>query len=609
MTKERSEVALEDKWNVEALYPSLDKWQQDFDAVCHDGKHPRWPELTSYQGRLGEKPETLKSALELLLSLDRKLSKLYTYAHLRHDEDITNDAHKSAFKKITSVIHDFHQEASWFEPELLSLSEEKIKSLLNSPVLANYRFYLEKIVRVKPHVLPAEQEKIMALSGQVLQSTHKAFSAINDADFNFGVVKDAQGQEHKLTHSLYGLYIRNQDRTFRKNVFLQFHAKYKHYSNTLCELLSGQVQAHWFNARVRGYPTCLDAALFPKNIETKVYHALIDAVHHNIGALHKYVELRQNLLGLKQIHLYDMNVPLTKEVEISIPYAEATELLIESVAPLGSEYQNILQKGLKSDRWVDRYENKNKRSGAYSSGCFDSMPYILMNYQNQLREAMTLSHEAGHSMHSYLSHKNQPYQYADYPIFLAEVASTFNEELLFQLLLKRAKNDAEKIYLLTQKIDDIRNTFFRQVLFAEFELYIHTMVERQVPLTPKILNEKIRDLYSLYYGVDTVVDVEAEAEWARIPHFYYNFYVYQYATGISAALALAEKVTKGGSAERDAYLSFLKAGSSRYPIEILQRAGVDMRTEHPVKALMGRFSELVEQLAQCTGEKSTKLAV
>lgn len=596
MVKNRSEVAQSDCWNVETLYPNFEAWKKDFETISRGNQTPHWPQLVAYKGKLGNSVETLKSALDLLFSLDRSLSTLMTYAHLRHDEDIVEDQYKSAYSQVMALIQDFHQETSWFEPELLALPDSVMAAFLSSPVLAGYRFHLEKTLRVKAHMLSAEKEELMALAGQALCSSHMAFSAINDADFKFGKVCDSQGKELELTHGSYGLYIRNQDRTLRKNAFLKMHSKFAEYENTICELLNGKVQSHLFNMRARHYSSCLEAALFPNNIDTAVYYALVKAVKENVSALHKYVDLRKRLPGVEKLHLYDMYVPLTADVDIRMSYQEAEEIVIESVAPLGAEYQNTLKQGLKDQRWVDRYENKNKRSGAYSSGCYDSMPYILMNYKDVLKDVLTLAHEAGHSMHSLLSHRNQPYHYGNYPIFLAEVASTFNEELLMRQLLQRLPGKKERIFLLTQKIEDIRATLFRQTMFAEFELFIHETAEKSIPLTPKLLKEEFLRLNAHYFGDQVAIDAEAEVEWARIPHFYYNFYVYQYATGISAALALADRVLKGGNTEREAYLSFLKAGSSRYPIDILLMAGVDMRTPEPVKATIAKFGHLVEQL-------------
>lgn len=598
MAKERKDVAVGDQWNVNSFYPNFESWQKEFETTANEGATPHWPQLNQFKGKLGQDAQTLKQGLDLCLSLERKLHHLYTYAHLRHDEDITNETYKKAYSRTSAILNDFQQETAWFEPELLAIPDQKMSALLASDTLKPYRFYIEKIIRIKPHMLPPEQEELLALAGRPLQSVHRAFSAINDADFKFGVVRDSSGKEHELTHGLYGLYVRDQDRELRKNAFLSLHGKFEAYENTLCELINGQVQAHLFNAKARKYPSCVDAALFPKNIDTSVYHSLIEAVHQEIDALHRYVDLRKKSLGVGQLHLYDMQVPLAAQVEIKIPYHEAEDLIVESVAPLGADYQNILRKGLKSDRWVDRYENKNKRSGAYSSGSYDSMPYILMNYKELLRDTCTLAHEAGHSMHSYLTHKNQPYQYGNYSIFLAEVASTFNEDLLLRMLINRAKSKEEKIYLITQKIDDIRGTLFRQTMFAEFELYIHQLAEKNIPITPQQLKEKYRSLNEFYYGKEVILDKESDAEWARIPHFYYNYYVFQYATGISAALALAARVLEGGATEREDYLRFLKGGSSKYPIEMLSAAGVDMRTPAPVKAAIQKFRVLTGELKQ-----------
>jgi oligoendopeptidase F len=596
MAKQRSEVAHEDKWNVELLYKDFLSWNEAFQKEIPEGKKPRWPELAAYRGKLGDSPETLKKVLDLLFSIDRKISNLYTYVHLRFDEDITHDEHKMGFNKVLGIAHDFQQETSWIEPEILELSESKIKDYLNSPALVEYRFHLEKIVRVKKHMLPKEQEEILALSGKALQSTQKAFSAINDADFKFGKVTDSQGKEYELTHAMYGIYTRSQDRTLRESTFKKMHGQFGGYENTLTELLNGTVQGHVFYAKAKKYESCLDASLFPKNIDTKVYHSLIKAVHDRLGAHHRYIKLRQKVLNIGPLHLYDMHVPLTKNLDIKMTYQEGEDAVIASVAALGPEYQNALRKGFKEHRWVDRYENQNKRSGAYSSGCYDSQPYILMNYKDLLRDVFVLAHEAGHSMHSLLSHQNQPYQYGDYPIFLAEVASTFNEDLLTRYLLEHAKNKEEKIFLINQKIEDIRGTLFRQTMFAEFELMIHQFAEQNIPLTPKHLKQEYRKLNQKYFGPDVIIDEVADIEWARIPHFYYNFYVYQYATGISAALALADRVVNGGIEEREAYLNFLKSGCSKYPIDILHAAGVDMRTPQPVTAAINKFETLVEEL-------------
>ncbi len=606
MLKERAEISKNDQWNTQALYPSFREWEIEFEKAVPSSLQPAWPALNAFKGKLGENPETLKLALDTFFSISRKLSTLFTYAHLRHDEDIANDTNKIAFDRIVSVLHEFSQGTAWMEPELISLSEETLDRFLSSPILANYRFHIEKIVRIKKHTLSEYGEELLAMAGKALASCHKAFSAINDADFKFGMVTDGQGNERELTHGSYGVYIREQDRTLREHAFKKMHSTYRGFENTICELLNGQVQNHIFNAKARNYACSLDAALFPKNIDPTVYRSLIKTVNDNLDGLHKYVALREKIMNVGPLHLYDMYVPLIPKVDMRMTYEEAEDIVIESVAPLGVEYQNFLRQGLQSHRWVDRFENKNKRSGAYSSGCYDSMPYILMNYKQLLKDVFTLAHEAGHSMHSLLSHKNQPYHYGDYPIFLAEVASTFNEELLMELMLKRTRTKEERIFLINEQIEDIRGTLFRQTMFAEFELSIHELAEKNVPLTPQRLNEIYRELNQRYFGDRFVVDQELESEWARIPHFYYNFYVFQYATGISAAIALATRVLKGGSKEQGDYLSFLKAGCSKYPIDILQSAGIDMLNSQPIAAAIVKFKTLVEQLEK---ELEEELAV
>lgn len=595
--KKREEVLLEDQWNVEALYPNQEAWEQALKAfVPHPQQKPHWPAFQAFQGTLQQGPERVKQALDLMMQIDRELSKLYTYAHLRHDEDITNPQFKKSYEQILTLAHSFAQESSWFQPELLALPENCLQEYLNAPVLAAYRFYLEQIVRLKPHTLTPDNEELLALAGQALQASHKAFSALNDADFKFGEILDSQGVSKPLSHATYGLYIRDQDRVLRQNAFKQYHQQFAAYENTLSELLSGQTHNHILNARARHYQSSLEASIFPKNIDLSVYHALIQAVHERLDVLHRYMDLRKRILQLDELHLYDIYVPLTSAVDIHLTYPEAEQLVIDSVKPLGPEYQELLRKGLQEQRWVDRYENQNKRSGAYSGGCYDSMPYILMNYKTLLRDVFTLAHEAGHSMHSLYSRKTQPYHYSDYSIFLAEVASTFNEDLLTRLLIERCQDPHEKIFLLNQKIEDIRATLFRQTMFAEFELLIHQLLEQGTPLTPQLLKEEYRKLNQLYFGPAIVIDPEIEIEWARIPHFYYNFYVYQYATGISAALALAEKVVKGNEQDRDAYLAFLKGGSSKYPIEMLKMAGIDMTSPAPVKAAIQTFDQLLTEL-------------
>jgi oligoendopeptidase F len=480
------------------------------------------------------------------------------------------------------------------------LPPASIENYFKDSRLQPYRFYLEKILRMRPHTLTADKEELLAMAGKALQTSPKAFSALNNADFKFDRIKDSKGLEHELTHGLYQLYLRSEDRELRKNAFETLHGKFAEFENTLSELIYGEIQSHVFYARARKYKSSLEAALFPKRIPETVYSSLIGAVRKGLPSLHRYVSLRKKILQIQEIHFYDLYVPLVSHVDMKMDYPKAEELVIESAAPLGPEYQLLLSTGLTREKWVDRYENKNKRSGAYSSGCFDSFPYILMNYRGILKDVFTLAHEAGHSMHSQLSRMHQPYHYSHYPIFVAEVASTFNEELLMHLLLQKATRKEEKLFLINEKLEDIRGTLFRQTMFAEYELRLHEYVEKEIPLTPHLLKETYRSLNKDYFGPETYIDAEIDYEWSRIPHFYYNFYVYQYATGISAALALSEKVLSGDKNAREDYLTFLKKGGSLYPIDLLKIAGVDMSENFAVEATIKKFDSLVSELENLT---------
>jgi oligoendopeptidase F len=598
MTRKREEIENKDCWDVEALYPTTQAWKEEYDAVFSDATTTPWNIFPRYQGRLHESSHVALEILEAYFSLQRIIEKLYTYAHLRHDEEITNDENKTNNITITTKYHDFSHRSSWLEPEFLSLPEATIKGYMSSPELSPYIFRLEKIFHRKKHTLPSEQEALLALSQNALDTASKSFGALNNADISFDNITDGTGEERPLSHATYSSYLHSQDRVLRCNAFTTYHNTFLSYENSLCELLSGAVQKHLFDAKARSYDSCLSAALFPKNIDNKVYHALVDTVDDNVSSLHKYISLRKKILGYETLHLYDMYVPLIEDTDITMPFDEATDIIVASVQPLGEEYKATLRKGLHDQRWADKYENVNKRSGAYSSGCYDSHPYILMNYEGSITDIFTLAHEAGHSMHTHLSGKKQPYHYADYPIFLAEIASTFNEELLFQELMRRFTTPKEQLYLVNQKLERIRATLFRQTMFATFELMIHTYAEKGKPLTPQLLKEEYSKLNARYFGEEVVIDDEIAIEWARIPHFYYNFYVYQYSTGISAAQTLVKGVIAGDTTSKDKYLKFLESGGSRYPLETLKKAGVDMTTPQPVKTTLDEFVTLTAKMEE-----------
>ena len=597
MVKERKKVAIEDRWNVINLYPDIEAWEQDFNALtCDQSNGKQWPDLSVQQGKLGEGPKVLEALLNQTFHLERKLIKLFTYAHLRHDEDVADKVHKDIYDRISLLYHDFQSETSWVQPEILQISEEILEQYLQDEILKEYHIFLEKVAVLKPYTLTADKEHLLSLAGKALETPEKVFGIFNNADLQFGSITDSKGEKKELTIGTYGLYLQSQDRVLRKNAALQLHQKYAHYENTVAELLHGQVQSHMFQSKAKNYPSCLHAALTPHQIPVDVYSNLVETVRSNLPILHRYVELRKKILGVDKLHFHDLYVSLVPDFEKQYSFAEAQDMVLESIKPLGENYHQVLKKGLTEERWVDRFENKGKRSGAYSSGCFDSFPFILMNFHGTLRDVMTLSHEAGHSMHSYFSNHHQPFQYAHYPIFVAEVASTFNEELLFRYLLNRAESKAERCYLLNQKIDDIRATLFRQTQFAEFELELHALAEKGIPLNASSLKTLYRKLNQDYYGPHLFIDPEIDVEFLRIPHFYANFYVYQYATGISAAYSLVERMLQEGENARQDYLKFLSSGSSCYPMELLGLAGVDMQERSPIQKLIDRFNSLINEL-------------
>jgi len=586
---ERSEVQPEGLWNVEALYPSAEEWNKDFNSCSKD---KTWEELQAFRGRLEESAATVLKATKLYLDLEQRVGKIYIYASLRRDEDLGDSERTDRFQRAASLEHRLSQETAFLAPELLELSEEKLRQLLQDPSLAPYKFYLEKIVRLKKHTLGSAEEKLLAAAALPLDAASRAFGSFNNADLHFPDTIDAVGKPHPLTHGTYQTYMESHDRTLRKNSFQTMLTSYAAWENTLAELIHGEMQKHLFFAKARNFSSCLDAALFPHAIDPAVYRQLIATTRKNLPTLHAYFALRKKIMKLDELHLYDLRVPLIQHAW-PFDFDAAAHLTLDAVAPLGKPYQETLRQGLLANRWVDRYETPRKRSGAYSSGRYGTFPYILLNYQGRFSDMKTLAHEAGHSMHSYLSWKTQAYHDASYPIFLAEVASTFHEELVQRLLLERAKTREEKIFLLTQKIEDIRNTFVRQVMFAEFELAMHTAVENSIPLTHAYLKSTYLELNRDYFGSPITLDPEIAMEWARIPHFYYNFYVYQYATGIAAAHALVDTVLANGP---EAYLRFLSSGGSKFPLDTLKLAGVDMTTSAPIEATFKQLGLLTSEL-------------
>ncbi len=591
MPVKRNEVKKEDKSNDEALYSDDKTWENEYKALKQDVK-----KLIQFKGELHKSDEKIRELLEFDIDLSRKLNKLYLYSHMKNDEDAKNETYKSFHEKTMMLLNEYEELSSWITPELMGINDDTMKKYLEAPALAPYRFHLEKILRNKDHTLGEKEEKLMAMASLAMTTSGDAFRSLNDADFKFDPVIDENGEPLELTHATYHLFLINKNRDIRARAFKNYHSKYNDYAMTMASLLYGKVKEHVFNARARSFGDSLSASLFYNNIDTSVYKNLINTVRERIKSLHDYMEFRREAMKLDEMHLYDIYVPFVEAPEMKISFEEARDMLYNSIKPLGNEYLDVLKNGIDKEKWVDKFENENKRSGAYSTGCYDSMPYILMNFNGTLNAARTLSHEAGHSMHSYFTHKYQPPVYGSYPIFLAEVASTFNEELFNHYLLSTTSDVKMKSYLLNTRLEEIRATLFRQVMFAEFELAIHSLVENDVPLTYQLLKKEYRKLNEFYFGESVFIDNDIEIEWARIPHFYYNFYVYQYATGISAAINLFRKVINGGKEDRDKYLDFLKAGNSKYPLDILRDAGVDMAGKNPVMEAIDYFDELLVEL-------------
>ncbi len=592
----RNNLHAQDQWDLSSIFKSEKEFEEALNLFLNQPADQRWKQFLKNRGQWTKTSKQVKELLDLCNNLDERLSKLYTYVFLKHDEDLNNDIWKAFSQKISFLYQDFAQNSAWIEPELLSLDENQFKTFLESSDLKEYHFYFQTLLNRKAYTLSSDKEELIALTALPMATAQKTFSLLNNVDLVFDSAKDSEGKEHKLTHGTYGLFQRSPDRTLRKNAFLNIHSHFFKFQNTLAELLMGHVQQHIFEVRARGYQNSLMAALHPKNIATDVYHNLIKTVRANIQPMHDYIAVRRDLLGLDEIHTYDLQLPPLQTQPAKVDYEQAVEWIIESVSPLGSEYQETLAKGLKSQRWVDRYENLNKRSGAYSSGCYGSHPYILMNYKGTINDVFTLAHEAGHSMHTYLSNENQPYCYARYPIFVAEVASTFNESLLMHYLLQKDSSEETQLMLLHERIEELRGTLFRQTMFAEFEWFIHHSLEQDKPLTASMINEYYFQLNRDYYGPHMQLDKEVAIEWARIPHFYSNFYVYQYATGISAALTLAKKVLAKEPNAKESYLKFLSQGGHSYPIDLLKIAGIDMASSAPIETALNVFKDLVKKL-------------
>ena len=629
--RERSEIENKYKWNIEAMYADSEAWEKDFaDCLSAGGAYSR------YAGHLGDSADTLLNALRTKDEIWQKLERVYVYARMKKDKDNRVSKYQAMNDRCNALIAKVSSAMSFFTPELLSVPEDKILGFIaENDGLKVYEFLIKDTLRLKAHVLSEAEESLLAQVGEVLSATNDIFTMLNNADMKFGEIKDADGDMVELTQGNYISFMESYDRNVRRNAFT---AKYKAYMdliNTIATTYNYNTKTDAVSARIRKYPSSLEAALSGDDIPKSVYTNLITAVHEGLPAMYKYMEIRKRLLGVDELHMYDVYVPLIEIEEKPVSYEEAVEIMKEGLSVLGSEYIERLSLGIAAG-WVDVFENKGKTSGAYSFGSYDSFPYVLLNFSGKLKDVFTIVHEMGHSMHSSYTRETQPFVYGGHSIFTAEVASTVNEALLMKYLIKKEENRLKsakkgskeyedalnmKKYLLNMHIEEFRTTLFRQTMFAEFEMLTHEAVERGEVLTAEWLCEIYAELNRLYFGDNVVCDPEIAYEWARIPHFYRSFYVYKYATGYSAATAISDLIIKGAenkgdidcaletgssvdapNSARDAYKKFLTTGESDHPIELLKIAGVDMGTEAPVKNAMQVFAELVDEFDRITRE-------
>jgi oligoendopeptidase F len=569
----------------------VEKWREDF--IWIQGSYPR---LKEWKGKLGESAKNLADCLEFEKTLELKLERLYHFASLQLAEDSANNEYLARIGQIQNLMTQIAEAGAFVVPEIQAIDDETFAKFVADPVLSEWRIKLHKIRRLKPHVLSEPEERILALGKVALSGYDDTFSQLTDVDMKFGVLTDETGREKALTQSSFSSFLVKRDPELRKRAFHQFYEEFQDHQYTLAAALAYSAKADVFRARARHYESALEAELFPDDVPVSVYDGLIASVRANLKPLFRYFELRRRVLGLAELHHYDTYAPLVPEVETRVTFDQAIEHVIAALAPLGEEYVDVLAEGLRG-RWCDRYETKGKRSGAFSSGSYGAAPFILMNYKDDVfADVYTLAHEAGHSMHTWFSQKSQRFQDYEYPIFLAEVASTFNEELLTHHLLEQTSDPKMRAYIINRQIDDLRGTLFRQTMFAEFEKIIHAIEESGDALTLDVFKSEYRKLLEIYFAENFALDPQLDLECLRIPHFYSAFYVYKYATGISAAVALSERVLSGESGGVDEYLNFLRSGGSKFPLDALKTAGVDMTTPAPIESALQLFERRLDEL-------------
>jgi oligoendopeptidase F len=589
---ERQDVPKAHRWNLEKLFAEEADWEKGLKAL-----EEMIPGIETYKGTLAQSPAALRDCLAYMNQVHLLSERLGYYAMLRQSEDIRDSARQDRYARYLAIATKVSAQSSYQDPEIQAIADDVMEKFLESDELEPFRISLRKLLRFKPHTLSESEERLLALQAEANQTASKGFSALTDADMAFGVIETPKG-EKPLSQSTFSGFLIDPDRETRKKAYTQFYAVFEQHKNTLAALYNGSVQLDIYQARVRKHTSARAAGLFADDVPEAVYDNLVDTVHENFPTIHRYYALRKKILGVEPLKHYDVYVPLVKDIKVTHSYEQAVDVVCAALAPLGAEYQSTLRDGLLGN-WVDRYENKGKRSGAFSAGSYTGEPYILMNYKKDvLRDVFTLAHEGGHSMHSWYSAQNNPFQHYNYTIFEAEVASTVNEQFLAQYLIEHAADDAMKAYLYGKQIDDIIATIVRQTMFAEFEHTTHRMVEEGRPLTVDSLRSVYRDLLNRYFGAAMKLEKVSDLEGLRIPHFYRAFYVYKYATGLSAAIALSRGILNGGETERDRYIGFLKSGGSRYPLESLRLAGVDMRSPEPIQAALDTLAERIDAIDQ-----------
>ncbi len=589
----RSEVPAEHRWKLEDMFASQEVWDKEYTEVKELIK-----QAADFQGKL-DSADSLKACFELDDRVSLLTERLYVYAHMRQDEDTAEPVYQALTQKAKKLSVEAGEALSFVTPEILALPDGKLDEFIADPKLSAYTFTLTEMKREKAHVLSKAEEALLAQVGTLSQAPQNIFGMLNNADLKFPKIKNEEGKEVELTHGSYIQFLESTDREVRRNAFKAVYETYGKQKNTIAATLSANVNKNVFYSRVRKYPSVLEMSLYGDNIPKEVYTNLIDTIHESLPLMHRYMKLRQKLLKVDELHMYDLFAPLVDEYKLDITFEEAKQITKEGLKPLGDDYLSVLQEGYDSG-WIDVYENQNKRTGAYSWGSYGTHPYVLLNHNDNLNSMFTLAHEMGHALHSYYSDNALSYRDAQYTIFLAEVASTTNEALLMDYLLKKSTDPKEKMYLLTYYADQFRTTVFRQTMFAEFEKIIHQRAEDGESLTPQDLSKIYYDLNVKYYGEDMVVDKDIEMEWARIPHFYNSFYVYKYATGFSAATSFSKQILEEGKPAVDRYLGFLKSGGSDYSINILAKAGVDMSSPEPIREAMSVFESVIEQMEELT---------